>query len=92
MADTQTRIADQVANGTMSQEIAELLRETALAHQSFIVMAVPRLAGKTTTKHAMLAAQRGPVATLGSDGDDGTLPVPRAKCGSIGRPAVSRAA
>lgn len=92
MADTQIRLADQVANGTMSQEIADLLRDTARAHQSFIVMAVPRLAGKTTTKHAMLAEQSGPVVTLGYDGDDVTELAPRAKGGYLVVPEVSRGA
>ncbi len=92
MADRQIRLADQVANGTMTQEIADLLRDTARAHRSFIVMAVPRLAGKTTTKHAMLAEQRGPVVTLGHDGDDVTELIPRAKDGYLVVPEISRGA
>lgn len=55
-------------------------------------MAVPRLAGKTTTMHAMLAEQRGPVVTLGYDGDLVTALVPRAKAGYLVVPEVSRGA
>ena len=88
----EIRLADQVANGTMSAEIADLLRDTARAHKSFIVMAVPRLAGKTTTKHAMLAEQSGPVVTLGYDGDDVAALIPRAKGGYLVVPEISRGA
>ncbi|HEV2011061.1 MAG TPA: hypothetical protein VGS17_08565 [Candidatus Limnocylindria bacterium] len=92
MAQLQIRFADQVANGTMSQEIADLLRETAQAHQSFVVMAVPRLAGKTTTMRAMLAEQSKPVLALGYDGDDVDRLVERAKGGYLVVPEISRGA
>lgn len=92
MAERQIRLADQVTNGTMSQEIADLLRETAQAHQSFLVMAVPRLAGKTTTKRAMLAEQSKPVFALGYDGDDVDALVERAKGGYLVVPEISRGA
>ena len=92
MADAEIRLADQVANGTMSQEIADLLRDTATAHKSFIVMAVPRLAGKTTTMRAMLAEQRRPVVTLGTDGDAVDALIPRAKNGDLVVPELSRGA
>jgi hypothetical protein len=92
MADVAIRLADQVANGTMSREIADLLRETARANKSFIVMAIPRLAGKTTTMHAMLAEQSGPVVTLGHDGDDPSELIPRARGGYLVIPEVSRGA
>ena len=92
MADAAIRLADQVANGTMSQEIADLLRETVTAHRSFIVMAVPRLAGKTTTLRAMLAEQHGPVVALGYDGDEVTALVPRAKTGYLIVPEIARGA
>src|SRR5438552_7777939 len=90
MAEPQIRLADQVANGTMSQEIADLLRDTARAHQSFLVMAVPRLAGKTTTMRAMLAEQSGPVLALGYDGDDVDPLVAKAKGGYLVVPEISR--
>ena len=89
MADAEIRLADQVANRTMSQEIADLLRDTAKAHKSFIVMAVPRLAGKTTTMRAMLAEHRGPVVTLGDDGDDIGPLIPRAKGGYLVVPEIT---
>ncbi|HEV2249426.1 MAG TPA: hypothetical protein VGT60_02840 [Candidatus Limnocylindria bacterium] len=90
--EQRIRLADQVANGTMSQEIADLLRETARAHRSFLVMAVPRLAGKTTTMRAMLAEQSKPVLTLGSDGDDVDALVAKAADGYLIVPEISRGA
>jgi hypothetical protein len=92
MADAEIRLADQVANGTMSQEIADLLRDTAKARRSFIVMAIPRLAGKTTTMRAMLAEQDGPVVALGYDGEDIAELIPRAREGYLIVPEISRGA
>ena len=92
MAEAQIRLADQVANGTMSQEIADVLRETARAHKSFVVMAVPRLAGKTTTMRAMLAEQSTPVVSLGYDGDLVDPLVAKAKGGYLVVPEISRGA
>jgi type IV secretory pathway ATPase VirB11/archaellum biosynthesis ATPase len=92
VADPELRLADQVANGTMSREIADLLRDTARAHRSFIVMAVPRLAGKTTTMRAMLAEQDSPVLTLGDDDDDVDPLIGRAKGGYLVVPEISRGA
>ena len=92
MAEAQIRLADQVANGTMSREIADVLRETAKAHRSFIVMAVPRLAGKTTTMRAMLAEQSTPVVSLGYDGDLVDPLVAKAKGGYLVVPEISRGA
>ena len=65
-------LADLVANGTMSPEIAATLRATAQGRSSFLVVAIPRLAGKSTVMAAMLAhAPRGaPVARVGEDGLD----------------------
>jgi hypothetical protein len=90
VADKEIRLADQVANGTMSQDIADLLRDTARAHRSFIVMAVPRLAGKTTTMRAMLAEQDKPVVTLGYDGDDVDPLIATARGGYLVVPEISR--
>lgn len=92
MADAAIRLADQVANRTMSHEIADLLRDAARAHQSVIVMAVPRLAGKTTTMRAMLAEQSGPIVALGYDGDAVPELIPRAKGGYLIVPEISRGA
>jgi hypothetical protein len=92
VAEKEIRLADQVANGTMSQEIADVLRDTARDHKSFIVMAVPRLAGKTTTMRAMLAEQSKPVLALGYDGDDVDPLVQQATGGYLIVPEISRGA
>jgi hypothetical protein len=65
-------LADLVANGTMSAEIAETLRATAHGRHSFLVVAVPRLAGKSTVMAAMLACapEGSPRKTVGDDGVD----------------------
>ncbi len=65
-------LADLVANGTMSPEIAATLRATANGRHSFLVCAIPRLAGKSTVMGAMLAhAPKGAsVKTVGDDGVD----------------------
>ena len=90
VAEEQIRLVDQVANRTMSQDIADVLRQSAQDHKSFLVMAVPRLAGKTTTMRAMLAEQSKPVVTLGSDGDDVDPLVAKAKGGYLVVPEISR--
>ncbi len=63
---------DLVANGTMSAEIASTLGATARGRLSFLVVAVPRLAGKSTVLAAMLAQapDAAPVTTFGDDGVD----------------------
>ncbi len=48
-------LADLVRNRTMSAEIAATLAGAAAERRSFIVFAGPRLAGKSTVLHAMLA-------------------------------------
>jgi hypothetical protein len=65
-------LADLVANGTMSPEIAATLRATARGRHSFLVVAVPRLAGKSTVMAAMLecAPPGAPVKAVGDDGVD----------------------
>ncbi len=65
-------LADLTANGTMSPEIASTLALTAQGRHSFLVVAIPRLAGKSTVMAAMLAhAPKGaPVKTVGDDGVD----------------------
>lgn len=49
-------LADLVRNGTMSAEIAATLAGAAEERRSFLVFAVPRLAGKSTVMQAMLAS------------------------------------
>jgi len=63
---------DLVANGTMSAEVAATLRATAQGRHSFLVVAIPRLAGKSTVMAAMLdcAPKRAPRRTVGDDGID----------------------
>ncbi len=55
----------------MSPDIAQTLREVARAKRSFIVVAVPRLAGKSTVLRAILAERppSAPVLTLAEDGE-----------------------
>jgi type IV secretory pathway ATPase VirB11/archaellum biosynthesis ATPase len=48
-------LADLVRNGTMSAEIAATLAGAVEERRSFLVFAVPRLAGKSTVVAAMLA-------------------------------------
>jgi len=48
-------LADLVRNGTMSAEIGATLTAAVEARRSFLVFAVPRLAGKSTVMEAMLA-------------------------------------
>jgi hypothetical protein len=69
---TALTLDDLVANGTMSPEIAATLRATALGRHSFLVVAIPRLAGKSTVMDAVLAHRpRGaPLRTVGDDGPD----------------------
>ena len=54
----------------MSRDIAETLRGIARGKRSFIVLAVPRLAGKSTLLRAILAERPtpSPVMTLAEDG------------------------
>lgn len=68
----QLMLEDLVANGTMSEDIARTLRATAEGRHSFLVVAIPRLAGKSTVMAAMLACapRDAPVRTVGDDGID----------------------
>jgi type IV secretory pathway ATPase VirB11/archaellum biosynthesis ATPase len=67
----ELRLNDLVANRTMSREMAATLRDVARARHSLIVVAVPRLAGKSTVLRAILAERpaSSPVTTLAEDGD-----------------------
>ena len=55
----------------MTSEIAQTLREVARGKRSFIVVAAPRLAGKSTVLRAILAERptSAPVLTLAEDGE-----------------------
>jgi hypothetical protein len=48
-------IADLVANGTLSAEMAAVLWAAVDEQKSFLTVAIPRFAGKTTTSNAVLA-------------------------------------
>jgi len=48
-------IADLVANGTMNAEMAAILWAAVDEQKSFLTVAIPRFAGKTTTSNAVLA-------------------------------------
>jgi hypothetical protein len=84
-------LADLVANGTMSAEIAATLRATAHDRHSFLVVAIPRLAGKSTVMAAMLAlAPKGaPVKTVGDDGVDIDALAAASKGGYLVIPEIS---
>lgn len=84
---------DLVANGTMSREIAATLREVALARRSYLVIALPRLAGKSTVGKAMLDVARAsgaPVRELGEDGTDVAALAREARGGYLYVPEVSQ--
>ena len=78
-------LADLVKNRTMSSEIAATLAAAVDERRSFIVAAIPRLAGKSTTMNAMLMSRAGalalhalsedsgPALGIPSDGDGGYL-------------------
>lgn len=62
-------LADLVQNGTMSAEIAATLAGVVEERRSFLVFAVPRLAGKSTVMHAMLARADGGTPIRAVNGD-----------------------
>src|SRR6266850_282647 len=84
---------DLVANGTMSRAIAATLRKAVEAHRSYLVIALPRLAGKSTVGKAMLAFARKakwPIRELGEDGTDVDALAAEARGGYLYVPEVSR--
>lgn len=76
----------------MSSDIADLLRATARARRSFIVMAVPRLAGKSTVMQAMLAERPkgAPLRTVAVDGEDLAELLAQSRNGYLCIPEISR--
>jgi len=78
----------------MSPAIADLLRATARDRKSFIVMAVPRLAGKSTVLHAMVSERprKAPLRTVAEDGDDIDRLLAQSQGGYIVIPEISRGA
>src|SRR5438034_3532409 len=86
-------IDDPVANGTMSRAIAATLRTAVELHRSYLVIALPRLAGKSTVGKAMLAFARKakwPIRELGQDGTDVDALAAEARGGYLYVPEVSR--
>ena len=84
---------DLVANDTMSRSIATTLRKAVEAHRSYLVIALPRLAGKSTVGKAMLAFARKakwPIRELGEDGTDVDALAAEARGGYLYVPEVSR--
>lgn len=70
---TELGLADLVANGTMSAQMAETLRDAARQRRSFVVTAIPRLAGKTTVMGAMLGERPDGVPVRVADGSAAQL-------------------
>jgi len=84
---------DLARNGTMSPAIAATLRKAVEAHRSYLVIALPRLAGKSTVGKAMLAFARKakwPIRELGEDGTDVDALAAEARGGYLYVPEVSR--
>src|SRR5216117_73565 len=84
---------DLARNGTMSLAIATTLRKAVEAHRSYLVIALPRLAGKSTVGKAMLAFARKakwPIKDLGEDGTDVEALAAEARGGYLYVPEVSR--
>jgi hypothetical protein len=78
----------------MSVGIADALRDVARRKRSFIVVAVPRLAGKSTVLHAILAERprSAPMVTLAEDGDDVEQLVKQSAGGYLVVPEIARSA
>jgi type IV secretory pathway ATPase VirB11/archaellum biosynthesis ATPase len=76
----------------MSAAIAATLRAAARQHRSFIVVAVPRLAGKSTVMRAMLAERpkSSPLKTLAEDGDDIDRLIRESKTGYLVIPEITQ--
>ena len=86
-------LADLVGNGTMSPQIAATLRRAAEKRANYLVIALPRLAGKSTVGKAMLEVARNggaPVRELGEDGTDVAALAREARGGYLYVPEVSR--
>lgn len=66
-------IAELVRNGTMSAEVAAVLWAAVDEEVSFLTVAVPRFAGKSTTSEAVLALRRPEVPLHRFHGEPGVL-------------------
>jgi type IV secretory pathway ATPase VirB11/archaellum biosynthesis ATPase len=78
----------------MSPDIAETLREVARRKRSFIVVAVPRLAGKSTVLRAILAERpkSSRVMTLAEDGENVDQLVKESAGGYLVIPEITQSA
>jgi type IV secretory pathway ATPase VirB11/archaellum biosynthesis ATPase len=85
-------LADLVRNRTLSEEIAGTLADAAAQRASFLVVALPRFAGKTTMMRAILAhaPPKAPLRILGDDGPDVERLANEARGGYLIVPEVSR--
>lgn len=85
---------DLVANGTMTPEIAAVLRSAAEERRSFLVHAIPRFAGKSTVMRAILAHAPGtaPIQIVLGDGSDADQLLARSRDGYIVIPEISEGA
>ena len=78
----------------MSREMAQTLRRIGHERRSFIVLAVPRLAGKSTVMRAVLAERppSSPVMTLAEDGQDIDQLVKKSAGGYLVIPEIAKSA
>jgi len=84
---------DLVANKTMSASMAATLTRAVEKRRSYLVIALPRLAGKSTVGKAMLDVARSagaPIRELGEDGADVAKLAEAARSGYLYVPEVSR--
>jgi hypothetical protein len=66
-------IAELVRNGTLSAEMAAVLWAAVDEQKSFLTVAIPRLAGKTTTSNAVLALRPPDVPLTAVAGEPGMM-------------------
>jgi len=78
----------------MSPEIAQALRGIARGRRSFVVVAVPRLAGKSTVLRAILAERprSAPLMTLPEDGENVDQLIKKSAGGYIVIPEITQSA
>jgi len=86
-------LVDLVANKTMSAAMAATLTGAVEKRRSFLVIALPRMAGKSTVGRAMLDVARGAggqIRELGEDGTNVAALAEAARGGYLYVPEVSR--
>jgi hypothetical protein len=86
-------LVDLVANKTLSAAMAATLKGAVEKRRSYLVIALPRMAGKSTVGKAMLEVARGagaPIHELGEDGTDVAALAQAARGGYLYVPEVSR--